>query len=87
MWLIFSGLALRCVEQLRYKLNYMRNLDAIDGSIDSQTLGEVVEHFEQHPTTTRHVRGEVEILHTALSPDVEALIARRKRSQPRAPND
>lgn len=81
-WLIFSGLALRAVESMLHKRNVERNLDAIDGTIDSQTLSEVVEQFEQHPTTTKHTRGDVEILHTALSPDVEALIARRKKRKP-----
>lgn len=82
-WLIFSGLALRFVEYTIYQWQVEQNLNAMDSSIDGRTLGDMMQHFEQHPTARRFSTENAEVIHTTLSPDVEALIARRRASPKR----
>lgn len=81
-WLVVSGFALRMVEGRVAQLQLERSLDAVDGMLESQSLADTVQQFEHHPSAHRMERGDIEIIHTKLSPDVEALIARRKPSPP-----
>ena len=86
-WLILTGLGLRTVEKRIYVKQYKRIMNAVDASIESENFSETIQQFSQHPNSQVYNDGNTEIIHTRLSPDVEALIARRKKRVERKGNE
>ena len=74
---IAGGICLHLIEQIGYFITYKQNMDLVDVTVDSEAVSDVVQHFEA-PKHAEVSRAGTE-LSTGNSPELEALMARRKK--------
>lgn len=77
MWLIFSGFALRTVEDTVYRKSQNRDLDIIDAVIVSEVEAEKVEKFTRTSDPRRAQVIVEDAVPTGPGPDIEEQIKRR----------
>lgn len=81
MWLVFSGFALRVVEDTVYRQELNRDLDTLDGMIVSEVQAETVDRFAEPPAEVRQQQESNEGIATGLSEDIQQKI--KQRGKPR----
>jgi hypothetical protein len=76
VWLVFSGLALRVLEDRVYRREQNQDLDTIDGMIASDVQAQAVEGFTAKPQARRQ---DDQGIATGLSADIEQQIKHRNK--------
>lgn len=76
VWLMFSGLCLRAVEQHHHQQHVERHLDLMDSMVSSEVVDATTKHYENHGQVK-----EQEAVQTGLSPELQALLKQRKKGR------
>jgi hypothetical protein len=81
-WLIFSGFALRVLEDTVYRREFNHSLDTVDGVVSSEVQADTVERFSEPSAQTQQEQNSDGGLPTGLSLDLQQRISGRKNQQP-----
>jgi hypothetical protein len=79
-WIIFAAICLRAVEHSVFRVELRRQLDTLDGLIDSEVQGETVEHFSS--PSDRQQAEAAQGVATGLAADIHARIKARTSQPP-----
>ncbi len=79
-WIIFSAICLRAVEHSVFRKELTRHLDTLDGLVNSEIQGQMVEHFS---SPSAHEQAEAaQGIPTGLGADIHERIKARKPGPP-----
>lgn len=76
---MFVGFSLRIVEQCTHKEYERRKLEAMDAILEGGAVSEILESFDNSPSTRTYSNLDADVIRTKHSDGIDVLIAKRKK--------